>query len=64
MVDPCQQVYNGTLDGHDCYLIDKPWYPNVFLMSIILCSATYFFCITLRGFKTANFFPTKVLNYF
>jgi len=60
----CQSVYNGTLDGHDCYLIDKPWYPNVFLMSIILCSATYFFCITLRGFKTANFFPTKVLNYF
>jgi hypothetical protein len=22
------KVYNGTLEGEDCHLVNKPWYPN------------------------------------
>ncbi|XP_059350576.1 sodium-driven chloride bicarbonate exchanger-like isoform X2 [Daphnia carinata] len=56
----CQSVYNGTLEGTDCHLINKPWYPNVFLMSIILCVSTYFLCVTLKNMKRTNFFPNSV----
>lgn len=24
----CASVYNGTLDGSDCHLVNQPWYPN------------------------------------
>ncbi|XP_045033859.1 electroneutral sodium bicarbonate exchanger 1 isoform X3 [Daphnia magna] len=56
----CQSVYNGTLEGTDCHLINKPWYPNVFLMSIILCVSTYFLCVTMKNMKRTNFFPNSV----
>ncbi|XP_046442370.1 electroneutral sodium bicarbonate exchanger 1-like isoform X2 [Daphnia pulex] len=56
----CQSVYNGTLEGEDCHLVNKPWYPNVFLMSIILCVTTYFLCVTLKNMKRTNFFPNSV----
>ncbi|XP_065570769.1 sodium bicarbonate cotransporter 3-like isoform X3 [Artemia franciscana] len=51
-------AFNGTLVGPDC---DKlTWYPNVFLMSVLLCFTTYILCVSLKGMKTSSFFPAKV----
>lgn len=36
-------------------------YYLVFSMSIILCAATYFFCVTLKNMKLTNFFPSRVI---
>lgn len=52
------KMWNGTLMGEDCF--PKQWYPNVFLMSILLSVFTYSVCVTLKGMKHTLYFPYKV----
>uniref|UniRef100_A0A0P5GM72 Anion exchange protein n=1 Tax=Daphnia magna TaxID=35525 RepID=A0A0P5GM72_9CRUS len=54
----CTEMWNGTLMGEDCF--PKQWYPNVFLMSILLSVFTYSVCVTLKGMKHTLYFPYKV----
>ncbi|XP_077297815.1 na[+]-driven anion exchanger 1 isoform X2 [Arctopsyche grandis] len=52
------KIYNGTLIGDGC---DTPHYvPDVFLMSTILFLGTFILSTTLKDFKNALFFPSKV----
>jgi hypothetical protein len=37
--------------------------PDVFLMSVLLCLATYAMSTTLKKFKTSSFFPSIVRSY-
>ena len=43
----------GYLEGDACS-------DNVFFLSILLCLATFTIAISLKGFKTSSYFPTKV----
>ncbi|XP_046442377.1 sodium bicarbonate cotransporter 3-like isoform X1 [Daphnia pulex] len=54
----CAEMWNGTLKGEDCF--PKEWYPNVFLMSVLLSVFTYSVCVTLKGLKHTLYFPYKV----
>lgn len=55
---PFPQVYNGTMigDGPECV----HYYPDVFLLSLTLFFGTFLISMTLKEFKSASFFPTKV----
>ena len=39
------------------------YYPDVFTVSLILFFGTFFISTTLKEFKTATYFPTKVRGF-
>lgn len=45
--------YGGELVGDACH-------DNVFLLSLILAVGTFFLAVSLKGFRTSSYFPTKV----
>lgn len=45
--------YGGELVGEGCH-------NNVFFLSVILALGTFFLAISLKGFRTSSYFPTKV----
>ena len=45
--------YGGELVGEGCH-------DNVFFLSVILSLGTFFLAISLKGFRTSSYFPTKV----
>ena len=45
--------YGGELVGEACH-------DNVFFLSVILAIGTFFLAISLKGFRTSSYFPTKV----
>ncbi|KAB7498205.1 Electroneutral sodium bicarbonate exchanger 1 [Armadillidium nasatum] len=47
---------NGTIVDDHC----KKYYPDIFLLSVLLFFATFLISITLKNFKSASFFPAKV----
>ncbi|ODN05552.1 Sodium-driven chloride bicarbonate exchanger [Orchesella cincta] len=47
--------YHGELIGAGC-----KYFPDVFLMSVLLFLGTFCISILLKDFKTSSFFPTKV----
>ena len=49
------QAYNGTLVGDGC-----KYYPDVFLMSVLLFIGTFLISVTLKDFRNSSFFPSKV----
>ncbi len=49
------QVYNGTLVGGGC-----GYFPDIFLMSVLLFIGTFLIAVTLKDFRTSAFFPTSV----
>jgi len=49
------QVYNGTLVGEGCR-----YFPDIFLMSVLLFIGTFLIAVTLKDFRTSAFFPTSV----
>ena len=54
--EDCLQSFNGTMVGEGC----KHYYPDVFLLSVILFLGTFIISKILKDFKTALFFPTWV----
>ncbi|KAA0203370.1 hypothetical protein HAZT_HAZT005526 [Hyalella azteca] len=54
--DDCVQSFNGTMVGPGC----AHYYPDVFLLSVLLFLGTFLISCTLKDFKGASFFPTKV----
>lgn len=56
--ETCTSMYNGTMvgDGHEC----EHYYPDVYLLSLILFFGTFIIAIYLKDFKSAAFFPAKV----
>jgi len=55
---------NNTLtdiQGHES--VGCHYVPNAFLMSCLIFIGTFLISSNLKGFKTANFFPTIVRNY-
>ena len=52
----CMDTYNGTMVGAGC----KHYYPDVFLLSVILFFGTFLISTVLKDFKGALFFPTRV----
>ncbi|KAG0711584.1 Sodium-driven chloride bicarbonate exchanger [Chionoecetes opilio] len=59
--ETCTYVYNGTMvgEGEEC----EHYYPDVYLLSLILFFGTFLFSIYLKDFKTATFFPAKVRQF-
>ncbi|KAK8747359.1 hypothetical protein OTU49_016774 [Cherax quadricarinatus] len=59
--EECMRVYNGTMvgNGHEC----EHYYPDVFLLSLILFFGTFLISVYLKDFKFATFFPTKVRQF-
>lgn len=55
--EDCQTMYNGTMIGPGCM---THYYADVFLLSVILFLGTFIISKTLKDFKGASFFPTKV----
>ncbi|XP_064079112.1 sodium bicarbonate cotransporter 3-like isoform X11 [Macrobrachium nipponense] len=55
----CHDIYNGTLVGDRC----AHYYPDVYLLSLILFFGTFLVSFYLKNFKTATFFPTKVRQF-
>ncbi|CAG0893072.1 unnamed protein product [Darwinula stevensoni] len=54
----CVKVYNGTLAGSGC---DTPqYYPDVFLMSLLLFLGTFAISVFLKNSRTSPYFPTNV----
>ncbi|XP_047739906.1 sodium bicarbonate cotransporter 3 [Hyalella azteca] len=53
--DDCVQSFNGTMVGPGC----AHYYPDVFLLSVLLFLGTFLISCTLKDFKGASFFPTK-----
>ncbi|CAG7820966.1 unnamed protein product [Allacma fusca] len=51
--DECESK-NGTLIGEGC-----KYYPDVFLMSVLLFVGTFLISITLKDFRNSSFFPAK-----
>lgn len=45
--------FGGELVGDACH-------DNVFFLSVILALGTFFLAISLKGFRTSSYFPTKV----
>ncbi|XP_045135621.1 sodium bicarbonate cotransporter 3-like isoform X13 [Portunus trituberculatus] len=56
--ETCTEIYNGTMkgDGHEC----MHYYPDVYLLSLILFFGTFLIAIYLKDFKSAAFFPAKI----
>ncbi|XP_068241658.1 electroneutral sodium bicarbonate exchanger 1 isoform X9 [Palaemon carinicauda] len=57
--EDCHDAYNGTLVGNRC----EHYYPDVYLLSLILFFGTFLVSFYLKDFKTAPFFPTKVRQF-
>ncbi|KAK7079109.1 Sodium bicarbonate cotransporter 3 [Halocaridina rubra] len=55
----CHELYSGTLEGIKC----AHYYPDVYLLSLILFFGTFLISFYLKNFKTASFFPTKVRQF-
>lgn len=55
----CHAVYNGTLEGDGCL----HYYPDIFLLSLMLFCGTFLISWYLKDFKTASFFPAKVRQF-
>jgi len=53
----CADLFNGTMKGTMC---PDHYVPDVFLTSVILFLGTFIISKTLKEFKGATFFPTKV----
>ncbi|CAG0880209.1 unnamed protein product [Darwinula stevensoni] len=54
----CVKVYNGTLAGSGC---ETPqYYPDIFLMSILLFLGTFAISVFLKNSRTSAYFPTRV----
>lgn len=57
--EDCLKSFNGTMTGPGC----AHYYPDVFLLSLILFIGTFLISKTLKDFKGATFFPTKVRTF-
>ena len=63
-----QTLYNNTIldvpymecSSQGGYLEGGACSDNVFFLSVLLCLATFTIAISLKGFKTSSYFPTKV----